>query len=229
MLSLSPRLKTAARFVRPGHRVIDVGTDHGYLPAYLILSGVIESAAACDIGTGPLKNAEKTAEKYDIADKIKLVLSDGLEGVSRDDGDDIVIAGMGGELIVSILKKCGWIKDGDIRLILQPMTHAEDVRRFLYDNGFYIKEEAAVRDGGKYYTVIYAQYGEGHTADEVHIQFGFLPGGEEADALRLRQRKKIENKLAGARISGREKDADYYAGLLEQFESISNWQLEISN
>lgn len=222
MLSLSPRLAAAARYVRQGHALIDVGTDHGYLPAALILDGVIEHAAACDIGVGPLKNAEKTAAKYGITDKIKLVLADGLDGVMPSDGTDISIAGMGGELIVSILDKCEWIKSPDIRLILQPMTHAEDVRRFLYANGFYIMEESAVFDSGKYYTVICAQYAPGSETDEFHIQFGFMPDGEEADAVREKQKKKLTNKLSGAQATSDTEKIQYYTNLLNQYDKTFN-------
>lgn len=222
MLSLSPRLAAAARYVRRGSALIDVGTDHGYLPAALILDGVIERAAACDIGTGPLQNAKKTAAKYGIADKIKLVLADGLDGVTPSDGSDISIAGMGGELIVSILDKCEWIKSPGIRLILQPMTHAEDVRRFLYANGFYIMEESAVFDSGKYYTVICAQYAPGSETDEFHIQFGFLPDGEEADAVREKQKKKLTNKLSGAKATSDTEKIQYYTTLLNQYEKTFN-------
>lgn len=222
MPPLSPRLAAVARYVRRSHALIDVGTDHGYLPASLILDGVIERAAACDIGVGPLRNAEKTAEKYGIRDKLKLVLADGLDGVSPSDGSDISIAGMGGELIVSILSKCEWIYSPDIRLILQPMTHAEDVRRFLYSNGFYIIEESAVLDSGKYYTVICSEYAPGKETDELHIQFGFLPDGEAADAVREKQRNKLINKLSGARAVSDGDKIRYYTDLLNQYDKIYN-------
>lgn len=218
MESLSPRLEAVAGFVRKGHKLIDVGTDHGYIPAYLIINGVIPCASACDIGRMPLLNAKKTAEKYGIEDKMKLTLSDGLKEIKPSDGDDVVIAGMGGELIRDILKDCKWIKKEGIRLILQPMTHYEDVRRFLYENGFYILEEKGVSDAGKYYCVIVSEYEPGHTACEFDIVFGFSDGSEEYNQVRLRQKKKLCDKMRGARLSGDKEKYDYCKSLLNELE-----------
>lgn len=218
MESLTLRLKTVAGFVRNGHKLIDVGTDHGYIPAYLITKGVIPCATACDIGKMPLLNAKKTAEKYGIEDKMRLTLSDGLKKIDSTDGDDVVIAGMGGELIRDILKDCEWIKNERIRLILQPMTHAEDVRRFLYENGFYILEEKGVKDAGKYYCVIVSEYEPGHKADEFDIIFGFSDGSQEYNQVRLRQKKKLCDKMKGAQISGDREKYDYCRSLLEEYE-----------
>ena len=117
--------------VRKGVVAADIGTDHAYLPSYLVLNGICPRAIACDLRRGPLENAAETLERMGAADRITLRLSDGLDELSAGEADDIIMAGMGGTLISRLLERTDWIKNKNIRLILQPMSHAEDVRLFL--------------------------------------------------------------------------------------------------
>ncbi len=159
MIKLDIRLKIVADEVRKGKKIADIGTDHAYLPAYLIENNICPSAIAADIGKGPLENARKvvsTSKK--LSDRIELRLSDGLEKIFPDEADDIVIAGMGGILISEILTKAPWVKNESKRLILQPMSHAEDVRKYLCENGFEIIKEKASTDGKHNYIIIVAEY-----------------------------------------------------------------------
>ena len=144
--------------VRTGSRIADIGTDHAYLPAYLILNEIIPYAIAADLKKGPLKNAEYTVKMYSVEDKIELRLSDGLEHINPSEVDDIVIAGMGGILISEILSKAEWIKNSRFKLILQPQSHSENLRRFLFDNGFEIVEEKACFEDKKVYICLSAVY-----------------------------------------------------------------------
>ncbi len=144
--------------VRQGSRLADIGTDHAYLPTALILDGTVPSAIAADLRKGPLENAEATVISYGIADKVQLRLSDGLKVVSPDEVDDIAIAGMGGNLISGILDCTPWVKDENIRLILQPQSHEELVRGWLWDNGFEIISEDSCFEDGKVYICIAAEY-----------------------------------------------------------------------
>lgn len=148
--------------VRPGSVVCDVGTDHAYLPSYLILNGICPSALACDIGKGPLENARSSAEHYRIADRIRLRLSDGLDEVEPFEAEDVVICGMGGTLMTRILERAYWLKDCRKHLVLQPMTHGEDVRRFLIENGFEIQHERTCMDDGRIYAALSARYSGEH-------------------------------------------------------------------
>ncbi len=157
-LVLGPRLKTAAEFVRKNRIVADVGTDHAYLIAYLILNNISPFGYACDINSNPLKKALSTVKEYGIENKVELVLCDGLDKITKDSVDDIVIAGMGGETIVSILDACPWSKTQDKHYILQPMSKAGDLRRYLCENGFEIEQEKAVKDSDKLYTVMSVFY-----------------------------------------------------------------------
>lgn len=158
MLNLSPRLKMAADMVRDGVVVADIGTDHAYLPAYLLKQKRVRDAIAADLREMPLKNAHKTLIALGFEDKIPLVISDGLDSLSPDCADDIVIAGMGGTLISEIISRCDWIRNPEKRLIIQPMSHAEDVRRFFAQSGFEIIKEDATVDSGRIYIAINAVF-----------------------------------------------------------------------
>lgn len=117
------RLLTCAKLVK-GNKAVDVGTDHGYLAVYLISEGICDTVIACDVNEKPLNAARKTVKKSGYEEKIEVVLSDGLDNVKSDGVTDIIMAGMGGELIVKLLEKCPWIKDkgNSINLVLQPMV-----------------------------------------------------------------------------------------------------------
>lgn len=150
---LDKRLQLCAEFVR-GTKVCDVGTDHAYLAAELLSSGKCISAVASDINEKPLAAARDTLAKAGVSDKAEVILSDGLKNVPEKGITDIVIAGMGGELIARILSECGWL-DGK-NLILQPMSRAEFLIDRLCGNGFEILAQRAVSDGKFLYTVINA-------------------------------------------------------------------------
>ena len=153
MIKLSKRLEAAANPVRQGSRLADIGCDHGYVPVYLIQSGRIKSAVASDINEGPLASCKRLVKENNLEGKIKCVLSDGLENINLDEVDDILIAGMGGELIARILSNSDLKKLKGKHLIINPMTHPEHARRFLYENGFEIQNELVVKDGRHYYAI----------------------------------------------------------------------------
>lgn len=150
---LDKRLKLCAEFVK-GDRICDIGTDHAYLVAELLSQGKCSTAVAADINEGPLAAARATLEKAGVLDRADVILSDGLKSVPESNITDIVIAGMGGELISRIIEACDWL-DGK-NLILQPMTQAPYLVKWLYGNGFEIAEQRAVIDGRFCYTVINA-------------------------------------------------------------------------
>ena len=103
MREIDDRLRTAAEFVRKGVTAADIGTDHAYLPAYLIMNDIASRVIACDLRSGPLENAKGNISKNGFDQQIKTVLSERIEKISPDEADDIVIAGMGGELIIRII------------------------------------------------------------------------------------------------------------------------------
>ena len=156
MQRLSKRLSVVASLVKPDSRLADVGTDHGYIPVYLCKTGVIKSAVASDINKGPLSSCEALVEQEGLEDKIKVRLSNGLDELCPDEFDTLIIAGMGGELIADILSRCAYLSSKHI--ILNPMTHPECARKFLYDNGYEILNDFIVEDSNHYYSVFDAVY-----------------------------------------------------------------------
>lgn len=143
--------------IRDGVTLYDIGSDHAYLPVSLLLDGKIPFAYICDVARGPLSKADETVKAYGVGEKCRLCLSDGMNSVDVVPPCDISIAGMGGELIASIIDACPDVKDPEIRLVLQPMTRGEELRRYLSENGFEILHENTVFEG-KYYTVISCRY-----------------------------------------------------------------------
>lgn len=203
-VKLPARLAACAEFIREGKAVCDVGTDHALLPCYLYLSGV-KDITACDIADGPLLSAEKTVRQYlgNQSNAISLVKSDGLDNISF--AEDIIIAGMGGELIADIVRRCGFVT-ADTRFILQPMTKAHRLRSSLYSMGYEIITEKSVWDNGRLYTVIYARYTGVKT--EISTAFSFV--GKNTDREYIMQQKRILAKAAqGCKNSNPEKYASF--------------------
>lgn len=224
MLELSPRLKSVAELVRKGSVIADIGTDHAFLPAYLILNDYVERALACDLRKGPLCNAEKTAQIYHIRDKIELRLSDGLDAVLPDEAYDIVICGMGGTLIRDILQRAEWIKNRKYRLILQPQSHSEDLRLFLITNGFVIISETVCEDAGRSYNIICSEYsGEIKVYPEYYPYFGDLIYNKDPNAVKivkkqlkyLKVRRESEYKF-GDKIMG-----DHFDRVIKETERLT--------
>ena len=153
-LELTPRLQAVAELVPQNAALADIGTDHAYLPAWLLGRGQVRRAIAADINQGPLDRARLTAQQYHCTEQMDFRLCDGLAGISPDEVDTIVIAGMGGETIAAILQAAPWVQDARYALILQPMSAQPDLRSWLWYNGFSIKNEQIVREGDKLYNIL---------------------------------------------------------------------------
>ena len=156
---MNKRLSAIAALVNEGKGLVDVGTDHGYLPAYLAASGYKGALFASDINEGPLQSARRTAAEAGLSDQIRFLLCDGLRLCPPEEIDTIVIAGMGGDMIVKILDEAEWCMDPRYHLILQPMTKAEVLRYWLIYNEFAIESETIVEEGGTLYQIISSRFG----------------------------------------------------------------------
>lgn len=150
--ALTPRLHSVASLVPHGTRLVDVGTDHAYLPAYLLMTEQISSAIATDIRPGPLARANMTVERYDLQDRLELRLCDGLAGIGADEVDAVTIAGMGGETILGILEAAPWSMEKTC--ILQPMSAVETLRSGLDRLGITIAKEVLSREGKTIYLTL---------------------------------------------------------------------------
>lgn len=152
-LPISQRLLACCDYIAPGARVADVGCDHGYLAIHLLQSGLAAQVYASDIRPAPLDCAKRNAEKYGLEDKIQFFLSDGVASVPRD-FDTLVCAGMGADVMVSILEAAPWLRHADRKLILQCQSKSPVLRRYLSETGWTIRREKLLRDGRFLYTVM---------------------------------------------------------------------------
>ena len=213
-LQLQPRLRLLADMVPQGGRLADIGTDHGYLPVWLLQRGRIEGAIAADIGAEPLAHARRTAAEYGIGN-IDFRLCDGLSGIAPEEADSVVIAGMGGETIIAILSAAPWTKDGQHTLLLQPMTKAADLRRWLSVNGYTFTSERLVWDKGYLYPVLCVRGGSCPPLTEKQLLCGVKLSDDPlyGDYLTLHA-EKLHKTAVGLRQSRRE-DAVHRAAALE--------------
>lgn len=159
-MELTPRLRSVAELVPQGAKFADIGTDHAYLPVWLLQRGIITKALACDLRQGPLDRARATAERYGLTEEMDFRLCDGLAGVNPGEADTIAIAGMGGETIASILAAAPWVRERDVTLVLQPMSSISDLRLWLSQNGYEIVQEELSREGETLYTALLVRAGE---------------------------------------------------------------------
>ena len=205
MIKISNRLCTVAQYVRNGAIVADIGTDHAYLPIYLTLQNKIKRAVASDINEGPLARAREHIKKYSLESKIDTYLTDGLNGIDKFAPTDVLICGMGGELITKILENADFIRDSKIRLVLQPMTMVRELREYL-SKGFSTIDENIVFEDNKLYQIICVEYdGKEHSYTSAQLELGHKNienGGENYKKLLISTIAKKEKKLAGQRLGG---------------------------
>ena len=178
--TLSPRLLCVAKLVRQNAVLADVGTDHAYLPLFLLSVGKIDRAICSDINAGPLASARENATIEGLNDKITFLLTNGLSGVMPYAPTDIAICGMGGELIAEILETATDAHRQGVRFLLQPMSKQEHLRATLYRLGFSVLEEEYVTEGDKAYLVIQCEYtGEITAYDEEMCLLGLRQKSKE--------------------------------------------------
>ena len=157
-MEISYRLKCIAAMVDSCDKSIDVGTDHGYIPIYLIKNGVCKEVIASDINKGPVEKAKKNVSLEGLKCKITCRLGGGLTVVKPKEVDCAIIAGMGGNLIRDIIEDSIEVfKELDFA-VLQPVQNPEILRKYLYESGYNIIDEEICEDEGKFYEIIKVIY-----------------------------------------------------------------------
>ncbi len=222
------RLLKCASVVSGKGIVCDVGTDHAYLPVYLLENGICTKAIAGDIADGPLEAASATVKKAGLEDKIDVVKSDGLKNISPEGITDVVMAGMGAETISEIIAAAPWLENG-VNLVLQPMTKEPYLRKWLYENGYSIVKEEAVSDGDRIYTVINAVFdGFRMTVSDTFAETGMFDLSNEESLKYIKKHvTKLNNVSAGIRRSGK-KDTAALDKMIGFIESVSEGRQKIT-
>lgn len=167
------RLLSVSSMIRRGAVLADIGTDHAYLPIYLLSRGEISRAVCSDINEGPLATAEANLKEMGLLEKCELYLTSGVEGLYGKGITDYAVCGMGGELIASIIEAAPYLKSREVRLILQPMSRPEYLRRHLWREGYSILREVYSEEAGKYYVAMLAEFcGEREEFSDFDAYFG---------------------------------------------------------
>lgn len=233
-IQLSPRLCSVAEMVPLGARLADVGTDHAYLPVWLLQRKVISHAVVSDLREGPLERAKTTAEKYGLTEQMDFRLCNGLSGILAEEVDTIAIAGMGGETIASILEAAPWTAQGEYRLLLQPMSAQNDLRLWLQQNSYSIVEERLSCEGNTLYTAFQVKPGTMSPLTPAECWAGRQHRGEEAP-LRAEYLKRLIEQT-GRALEGLQRSVcpagasrqleleERYQGLTAMLKEWNTWQ-----
>ncbi len=204
MVMLSERLQAIANMVSPGLVCADVGCDHAYLSIYLVENDIAPFVYAADINRGPLKAARQNIEKAGLGDRIETVLCSGLEGIEPGSVQSVIMAGMGGPLMVEIIRKGKAVCDMAKELILEPQSDPAMVRHYLDDIGFIIISEDMVSEENKFYPIIKCVHGKAGKRREIYYRFGEILLKEEHPLLReylYRQRRLLNDIKAKLSVS----------------------------
>lgn len=173
-MKLSNRLKRLVDLIekyKKGDVLADIGTDHAYLPCYLVENKIISKAYACDVSQGPYESSLSTISKHHLIDQVEALLGDGLDPILDKKVDMITIAGMGSYLIGDILEKNRqYIKD-DHLLFLQPNANTDHLRQYLFSHDFMIVDELLIKEGHHIYDMMVVKKSH-YIADEYDIEFG---------------------------------------------------------
>ncbi|SCX91766.1 tRNA (adenine(22)-N(1))-methyltransferase [Alkaliphilus peptidifermentans] len=233
-VKLTPRLNKITQLVSEGSIVADIGTDHGYIPTYLIANNICSRVIASDVNEKPLKSAINNIKSYGFENQIETRLGNGLEVLKPHEVDTVIIAGMGGLLISELLNNSKEIIDTVDFFILQPMQAQEELRRYLVENKFTIVEDVLVKEDHRIYEIIKAKKGNQLVDDELKYEIGFHI---EKNQLNLAE-EFLEGKLKALREIILQVEAQKSAAAIEKFnycvdkiykiEEVQKWLKKLS-
>ncbi len=233
-LRLSPRLAAVAQLVPQGASFVDIGTDHAYLPVWLLLEGRIPHAIATDIREGPLARGQAVAQQWQIPiENISFRCCDGLQGVKLGEVDTIAIAGMGGETIAGILEAAPWCRNEGIGLLLQPMSSIPELRQWLFEHGYCIASEEIVQEPGHFYVVLKVRPGQDRPLSRAELWAGRQEKGRKMPLravylrnLILRSQRALEGMKQSTSISHTElhEQEQLLEELIQMEQEWNTWQ-----
>ena len=224
-INLSRRLKLIANEVKKGAKIADIGTDHAYIPIYLVQNKLVDYAYACDIKEGPLLTAKENIAAYGCGEKIETRLSNGLQAMKAGEFDTVIIAGMGSELIRDILSAGEHLRTKDIEYILSPHSKLSEFREYLRTKNYQVLKEFMLKCGGKFYTVIKAVYDPDFKPDykpdkyELYDTFGYYLIKNKDIVLYeylLKEEKKYENIIKGLKSKADKESLSHKLGIIKE-------------
>lgn len=195
-MELSKRLQAVADLVSEGQIVADVGTDHGYIPIYLLESGKCERAIAMDINKGPLLRAKEHIAEHGLDAKIEVKLSDGVEALSGGACDCVVVAGMGGALAVKIMEEGQAVFKSLREFVLQPQSELAKVRQYLWENEYCVTAEDMVLEDGKFYPMMKVKNGASEDYTQIELRYGKCLLMQKHPVLKQFLEKEVQTKEA---------------------------------
>ncbi|SES63643.1 tRNA (adenine22-N1)-methyltransferase [Natronincola peptidivorans] len=228
-VKLPPRLKKITELIKKNSRVADIGTDHGYIPIYLIENRITPHVIASDVNRGPLDTAKSNIKSHGYNQQVELRLGSGLEVLVPGEVDTVIMAGMGGMLIKELLEAAPAITHSIDTLILQPMQAQQELRRYLVSNGYEIVQDLLVREDFRIYEIIIAKKGKQVVEDEIYYEIGFhikLNPKELALAFiiaKIKNQQEIISSVEGETSVGAKKKLRECRETLEKLEEVLRW------
>jgi len=231
-LKLTPRLQAIADKIIPGSAVADIGSDHAYIPVYLLVNHLAAHVIVSDSKKGPLAAASETLKLFNLTKVADLRLGDGLAVLQPwDKVDAVVIAGMGGETITAILDRGHQVLKPSTRLIIQAMTDSGLVRSWLVEHGYAIIEEDIAQEDDNFYEIIVARQGGSSYpgTDSRLLAMGPLLVANKHPLLRPMLEQRLKRMSQAAENAGRSqtaaaiKRARELAARIEILEEVLSW------
>lgn len=226
---LSPRLTAVAHRVMAGYKMADIGTDHGYLPIFLIKEGIVPAAVASDINLGPYHSAYQQVKAHNQEHLIEVRHGDGLAVLEPHEVFTVVMAGMGGDTIVRILEAVPEVTRTIQRLVLQPMEDVPKLRKWLVNHGWIIIDEDLIKETDRYYVILAAEPGLGQLLNPLEAEFGphllSVKHPHLTDFI-ARQEEQIKNIQTQLNLSSRPEIRQKHMELttkLKELERVKEW------
>ncbi len=228
-VKLTPRLEKIASLVKKDSKVADIGTDHGYIPLFLLQNNISSFAIASDVNKKPLESAENNIKIYGYNEKIQTRLGGGLTTLKAGEVDTIIIAGMGGLLIADILEASPEILNTAKTFILQPMQAQEELRKYVVQKGFSIKKDLLVKEDHRIYEVMVIEKGIQTVVDEIYYLIGFhikdnpIPLVEEFIQRKLMTYDKIIQDVKGQKTESATEKYQMAVSRLSKLKEVLLW------
>ncbi|KAB3538628.1 SAM-dependent methyltransferase [Alkaliphilus pronyensis] len=228
-VKLTPRLKKITELIPKGSIVADIGTDHGYIPSYLIEKNIAKKVIASDVNKKPLENARSNIKGYGLDKHIETRQGSGLQVLKPHEVDTVIIAGMGGLLISQLLEDSSKIAKTIENLILQPMQAQYDLRQYLVNNGYTIVEDILVKEDNKIYEILKAKKGNQMVDDEIKYEIGFYIEknppilAEEFLNNKLKTLTEISQQLTGKTSKTAKEKYTYCIKRIEKIQEVKEW------